>query len=286
MHEHARQAPDRIAARHTRRVLTGILHVTRLRDLGVDHRAAVRAGSLTRLRPGWFAAADATAEHVQAVQNAGFVSCVSYFGARGAYRPEGQQLHLGVAGSNRARSPLPDVALHWSRRTPMSKAPAVEASSQRALEHLLLCQPTDQAVAVVDSALHRGIIGPGLLASTLALLPVRLQPLLPAFDGRAESGIESLTRFRLLACGVVCRPQVEIPGVGRVDLLIDDWLVVELDGRRWHEAADSFTRDRRRDAAAVLRGYTVLRFGYADVVHDWGRTSSTILATLARGRTR
>ncbi|WP_165759527.1 DUF559 domain-containing protein [Rathayibacter oskolensis] len=74
--------------------------------------------------------------------------------------------------------------------------------------------------------------------------------------------------------------------MGRVDLLIDDWLVIELDGRRWQGTADAFTRDRRRDAAAVLRGYTVLRFGYAAVVHDWSRTSATILATLARGRTR
>lgn len=168
----------------------------------------------------------------------------------------------------------------------MSKGPAVEASAERALEHLLLCQPPDEAVAVVDSALHLGIIGPGLLASTLALLPARLQPLLPAFDVRAESGLESLTRFRLLACGIVCRPQVAIPGVGRVDLLIDEWLIIELDGRQWHGTADAFTSDRRRDAAAVLRGYTVLRFGYSDVVRAWSRTTSTILATLARGRTR
>ncbi|PPI25626.1 MULTISPECIES: endonuclease domain-containing protein [unclassified Rathayibacter] len=267
-------------------MLTGVLHLSRLRALGVDPRAAVRNGTLTRLRPGWFAAADARADQQQAVLHAGFVSCVSFFDARGAYRPEDDRLHLGVHSSNRARTTDPGVVVHWSRRIPMPTGPAVVASTERALEHLLLCQPSDESVAVVDSALHRGIIGPGLLAGTMALLPARLHPLLSAFDGRAESGIESLTRFRLLACGVGCRPQAEIPGVGRVDLLIDDWLVIELDGRRWHTAAEAFTRDRRRDAAAVLSGYTVLRFSYADVVHDWARTSTVILGTMARGRTR
>lgn len=267
-------------------MLTGIVHVSRLQTLGVDPRAAVREGALRRLRPGWFAAADARADQVRAVLAAGFVSCVSWFEARAAFRPEGEELHIGVTSSNRAWGALPDTVVHWSRRAPMPKRPTAEASPERALEHLLLCQPPDQAVAVVDSALQLGIIGHGLLASTFAQLPARLRPLVSSLHGRAESGIESLTRFRLLVHGIVCRSQVEIAGVGRVDLLVDDWLVIELDGRRWHATAEASTRDRRRDAAAVLRGYTLLRFGYADVVQDWERISSTILATLARGRTR
>lgn len=168
----------------------------------------------------------------------------------------------------------------------MKRGPAVEASPERALEHLLLGQPSDQAVAVIDSALHLGLIAPGPVASTLHLLPSRLRSLLAALDGRAESGIEWLTRFRLRACGIFCATQVEIPGVGLMDLLVDGWLIIELDGRRWHTTQDVFMRDRRRDGAATAQGYTVLRFTYADVVHHWDRTLSTIRATLARGRSR
>lgn len=267
-------------------MFTGIVHLSELRALGIDPRTAVRDGTQQRLRPAWFAAPGAPPEQIRAVLAAGVVSCISFFSARGVHRPEDDRLHLGVTGSSSARSPSTDLVLHWGGRTPPGRGPSAEATAERALEHVLLCQPPDHAVAVIDSALHLGVLGPGLLASTLALLPARLRPLLPAFDGRAESGLESLTRFRLRACGILCRPQVEIAGVGRVDLLVDDWLVIELDGRRWHAVEEAFVRDRRRDAAAARLGYAVLRFGYADVVHDWDRTLATIRATVGRGRTR
>lgn len=267
-------------------MFTGIVHLSELRTLGTDPRTAIRDGTLKRLRPGWFAAPGAPPEQFRAVLAAGVVSCISFFAARGVHRPEDDRMHLGVTGSSSARSPSADLLLQWGGRTPPAHLPSAEATPERSLEHVLLCQPPDQAVAVIDSALHLGVLGPGLLASTLALLPARLRPLLPAFDGRAESGLESLTRFRLRACGILCRSQLEIAGVGRVDLLIDDWLVIELDGRRWHVVEEAFVHDRRCDAAAARLGYAVLRCGYADVAHDWDRTLATICATLERGRTR
>ncbi|AZZ55832.1 endonuclease domain-containing protein [Rathayibacter iranicus] len=266
-------------------MFTGIVHLSELRTLGIDPRTAIRDGTLKCLRPGWFAAPGAPPEHIRAVLGAGVVSCISFFAARGVRRPEDNRLHLGVTGSSSARSPSADLLLHWGGRTPPAHLPSAEATPERALEHVLLCQPPGQAVAVIDSALHLGVLGSGLLASTLALLPARLWPLLPAFDGRgvgpgvADAVPPARRRHPL-------RSQDEIAGVGRVDLLINDWLVIELDGRRWHVVEEAFVHDRRCDAAAARLGYAVLRCGYADVVHDWDRTLATICATLERGRTR
>ncbi len=53
---------------------------------------------------------------------------------------------------------------------------------------------------------------------------------------------------------------------GRVDAAYPDHrLIIECDGRRWHTAAESFERDRRRDNLAQLAGWRVLRFTWADV---------------------
>ena len=48
---------------------------------------------------------------------------------------------------------------------------------------------------------------------------------------------------------------------GRVDFAyVDQQLVIECDGRRWHSRFDAFESDRRRDNAAQIAGWRVLRF--------------------------
>jgi hypothetical protein len=62
-------------------------------------------------------------------------------------------------------------------------------------------------------------------------------------------------------------------GSERVDLLLNGWLAIELDGDRWHDVE----RDRLRDAEVVRRSY---RFGFDQVVSDWQRTEATVLELL------
>ncbi|MDR6905382.1 very-short-patch-repair endonuclease [Agromyces sp. 3263] len=75
--------------------------------------------------------------------------------------------------------------------------------------------------------------------------------------------------------------QVVIDGAGRVDILVSDRLVIEVDGRAFHTGT-AFDEDRRRDFELVTRGYLVLRLSYRQVVHDWDRTCAGILALVAR----
>jgi len=80
--------------------------------------------------------------------------------------------------------------------------------------------------------------------------------------------LETRARVALRAAGLLVEPQVHLPGVGRVDLVVEGLLVVETDGRATHTLSEAFDVDRRRDRAALLAGYAVMRFGYADVMGD------------------
>lgn len=99
----------------------------------------------------------------------------------------------------------------------------------------------------------------------------------------ADSGLESLLRWRLRAHRLRVRTQVKIPGVGRVDVLIGERLIVETDGRDNHDGGSQRHRDLVRDARAAAQGYRTLRFDYALVVHDWDLVEAAIIGAIVAG---
>ncbi|WP_245690631.1 DUF559 domain-containing protein [Actinomyces ruminicola] len=72
---------------------------------------------------------------------------------------------------------------------------------------------------------------------------------------------------------------MEISRVGEVDLLVDGWPVLELDGYSYHEDEYQFGLDRRRDRELTRRGYRVVRFTRQDV--EAGRVGAEIQDLLA-----
>lgn len=71
-----------------------------------------------------------------------------------------------------------------------------------------------------------------------------------------------------------------------IDVEYSDFgLRVELDGRVGH-VDDGVFRDRTRDNASAIEGFTTLRFGWADVYHDACATAGQTAAVLeSRGWT-
>ncbi len=106
-----------------------------------------------------------------------------------------------------------------------------------------------------------------------------------------RSGAHSVGEWRLhevlRAAGVEgWEANVPILVDGRVvavaDLLVRRTrLVIEFDGRRYHEALDRRRYDRARDRLLVTLGYTLLRFDWADVVDHPERVVREIRAVLA-----
>lgn len=102
-------------------------------------------------------------------------------------------------------------------------------------------------------------------------------------DTGADSLLETLARTYFRRAGIEVQAQVYLERVGYVDLLLDGWLVVELDGRH-HAEWKQVQKDHRRNNESVLQGYTALRYYYPDVVHHPEAMVAQVLQVLKRRR--
>ncbi|CAN5379938.1 hypothetical protein BH11ACT3_BH11ACT3_15720 [soil metagenome] len=190
------------------------------------------------------------------------------------------RLHVSVdRGAKRAV--VPGVHLHWRKITSPAGGAGIE-SCVEALEQLYRCGPAIATVVAADSALNLGLISMAEVRQALGDSR-RARRVIARVDGSSESGTETIARVALRGLRVAVRTQVAIAGVGRVDLVVGDRLVIELDSRAWHDKEDSYEEDRRRDAALVARGYLVMRFTYRRVIGDWPRVESEIRDVIRRG---
>jgi hypothetical protein len=136
--------------------------------------------------------------------------------------------------------------------------------------------PIIEAVVAVDAMLAAGLVTPAGLEAVAAARPgwpglVQLRRVLELCDAGAESPQESRLRLVLVAGGLprpVCQYEVfDRNGclVARLDLAYPDLkLAIEYEGDH-HRDRDAFQRDLRRVNRLRALGWTVLRFGAADI---------------------
>lgn len=222
--------------------------------------AAVRNGALVVARRGAYLAAGAPAGVVLAASAGGRLACVSVLALLGVFVVEQHAVHVHFerTASRRSGSRRGEV-WHWAGllRTPHPGATMV--SIVDALAQAVVCQPPRVAVASLDSALHKKVIDDDDLDEIFARVPARRRVLRRLVDERAESGTETLVRLMALALGFRVELQVTITGVGRVDMVLDGWLVVECDSEEFHTGWLSQKRDRRRDLRLAELGMASLR---------------------------
>ena len=85
------------------------------------------------------------------------------------------------------------------------------------------------------------------------------------------------------ALGRLRLTQIKRPDVRRfVDGLIGERLVVQIDGFAHHSTSAQRSADIAHDAELRLRGYTVLRFSYRQVVHESVLVERTIRRAIAQ----
>lgn len=90
-------------------------------------------------------------------------------------------------------------------------------------------------------------------------------------------------RLLLRGLGAEVQVQVRIEGVGRVDLVVDGWLIVECDSRAFHEGWEAQKRDRARDIAAAALGYTTVRPLAEDILYRMPSVVELMKAIVAHG---
>lgn len=266
-----------------------MMRTRHLRRRGYTQRqiaAAVADGRLTRLRRGVFGTTDLPDECVDAGRYFGRLTCVSELCRRKVFvlhKPDCLHLHIAPS-SSRLPGQLKHHRVHRDelRRTPPPDSLSVEFFD--ALVHAVCCQEPRAAVASLDSALHHGLLREDELDELFASLPRRFRRLRLLVDGRAESGPETLLRLILRSIGCAFDVQVIIRGVGRVDFLVDGWLIIECDSEGFHSSWAEQRRDRRRDLAAAAQGYATFRPIAEDIMWHADEVREAIVGLLASRR--
>ena len=139
-------------------------------------------------------------------------------------------------------------------------------------------RPLREAVVIADSALRSGRVTlPELeeLADQHVHHPRahRLRRVLALVDPSCGSVLESLLRVLLHQHGLLPESQVNLRDahgqlIGRVDFLFRDLrLVIECDGRRWHDPEDARERDRVKGNELERAAWRLIRVSWYDVVH-------------------
>lgn len=275
---------------HVRR-LDGVAETRELIALRVEPRrlaAAVHTGELLRVRRGWYALPETDPALLGAIRVGGRLACVSAAAHYGWATPERHGLHVCVAenASRLRRAPVgpigtdpADVVVHWGSPVEGASGSRLVTDRFETVVQLVECLDPESAVAAFDSFLHTDPTGSRDLERWLDSVPGWLRHNLPARNARCHSFLETIGRVRLERAGITGLHQVELAGIGRVDLIIGDRLVIERDGGS-HRTATQQDEDCRRDALLATLGYRTLRFSYPLVMEEWHVVIAAVRAAL------
>lgn len=258
----------------------GVVSRQQLATVGVtdaDVARWTRAGSIHRVRRGWFATTHADPLVLDAVAAGGVLSCVAALRKRGVWVPEHPR-KIHVRADNRGAPVRGACRLHGDIPRPESSVDDLLT----ALRHAARCLDAEGVIVVVDSLLNGKRTTISDVTTALSPAPRSVRHLLDRCDAEAQSGTESMVRLRLRARNVAVTTQHRVPGVGRVDLLVGERLVIEVDSHAHHTGVERYEADRARDRRLVQLGYVVLRLSYQQVVHDWPTTEEAILDLVRR----
>jgi len=158
------------------------------------------------------------------------------------------------------------VALTHSRRYPgfVCHRVAAPPTLLDAVVQSLRCLPELDGLVIAESA----VVLKGLELSALRQRlggrnDARERRILASIVVQSQSIIECLARFHLRKAGLHVESQVNIPGMGHLDLMVDGRLGIETDGAGYHMDRESFEEDRRRWNVTTRLGVPTLVVSYS-----------------------
>lgn len=251
-----------------------------------SRREIDRLRALSQLHPirrGVYVGAGACAAVRTAAAHGGAICCETAARHLGLWVLGGGGVHVWMHGGRHQHAHSDDgcdCTPHWDSGPASSTfaAPTV----QRILRQIYGCRGEEAFFVALESARRKRLISRKGLNWLRRKLGPRGRDLIDFSRDDADSGLESLIRLRLRRHEWDVRTQVQIIGTGRVDLLIDGWLIVEADGRENHDDGSHRRKDLIRDAQSAIWGHPTLRFDYALTVHDWETAEAAIVAVMSR----
>jgi very-short-patch-repair endonuclease len=249
-----------LAAGYSRRDIAGLL------ELGVRQP-----------RRGIFLAPGCDEELAAALHHNGRLTCASAAAHYGLWiRNPPAQLHLACNHGHGA-----GFIRHRTTRFPSHQLQPFAAVEDVVL-HGLGCLPPPASTALATSAIRLHGVPVELLKDQLR--GDRSAPVLRTLrelDLRAESIVEVDAQHLFRTNGIAFEPQVFLPGIGRVDFLLDGFLIVEIDGYAFHSKRADMLRDRDRNNTSTVKGYAVLRYMPEHIWFNQQQVLTEIQAALA-----
>ncbi|MBI4899664.1 MAG: hypothetical protein HY829_04220 [Actinobacteria bacterium] len=148
------------------------------------------------------------------------------------------------------------------------------------LRQVLRHHEVETSLIVLESACNLRMVSERTVAELVAECPKPVAEQLGRFDPRAESGSETRVRLFLVRLGYHVRPQVRVPAVGRVDLLVGESLIIECDSHAHHTGETHYRADRSRDLNAAALGYRAVRLTWEQIFLTWTDTQALLLRHL------
>ncbi len=259
----------------------GVARTRELSALGVTRdsiRSAYRRGEICRVRKGVYATSAQSAA-TTAARHGGRLTCVSALVAAGVWildKPTALHVDVGRKGRVFEHDLCECVVHHHDGQTRLGSASCADA-----LITALQCLTHEAFFAAFESAWRHRLVSARDRAQIIAAAPKALAARLRQARPNADSGLESIFRYRLLALGIELESQVKLTGVGYIDFR-HGFVLFEIDGKENHASASKRHDDLMRDAAALRLGYTTVRFDYAMIVHDWFGVAATVMAVINR----
>lgn len=206
-------------------------------------------------------------------------TCLTAARHHGIWTPPGPGRHVYTRRGGTV--PGAWVTHGYNRRWPESD---LVASPQLLIEHACRCLEPLHVGILAESALHKGLLHEADVAAIRRSAPRPVQRVLDRANPLAESGTESKVRLHLELRRVPVTPQVQIDGVGRVDLLIGRRWILECDSKAHHTDKAAYAKDRGRDIRAAELGYTTSRLTYDMCFGQWDDTVVRMDTMIASGQ--
>jgi hypothetical protein len=243
-----------------------------------DLTRAVRSGALHRPRLGWYSDLPPDDDRVTAVRIGGRLTGASALFHLGGWmwsRPARVCVSVAPNAARLRRCGRSRVV--WDPVDVRERGDVAVVSVADALVRAVLEEDFEIAVALCDWALHQDRVTADEFAEVIARLPSDARGIADWVDADSESILESVVRTRLRRAGFHVTSQVPV-GFGRhTDLVVNDVLGVETDGRRWH--AHRFDADVSKDMATLVRGRIPVHLSYELITQEW----ETVLAAIEAG---
>jgi very-short-patch-repair endonuclease len=273
------QTPEMIAEYVAKKGGTAFVKDLGRAGIGPDAlKLAISSGAVTSLRRGLVGTAKADANLRIAMTAGGLITCVSAARELGLWTiKDPRQLHLWTDHGKQPET----VIKHRGRLVEAGRWGYV--GIEDCVLHAIRCRPRLEALVIAESAVRLGRVSKEELLDRLPGTRNSLRrQLAQGIGDDADSPLEIIARDLLRSVGLRVETQVRIPGVGRVDMVVEGRIIVELDGFDFHWDRATFLKDRRRNNAGMLSGLPTLRYVYEDLVFTPDRVVAEVLTMLRR----